>query len=171
MAGREVTAPKGTLTGQEVTAQGSDTTGVMIGGKLFTAVRVVNVPTLKHDTGQVVAFQILQPLKLKENETTEDVVVDGKTVKATKKNRLHVARVLELTTRQEFEYVCNAITAGDLIDSYPPDDTGKPGYVGKWFAIQKGSAVQGKRYKEVKIIEIQPDDAVTIDGATGEVQG
>ena len=163
--------PAGTIKGAEVTAQGSDTTGVMIGGQLFRAKRVVNVPTLKHESGQVVAFKILQPLSLKENETSEDVVVDGKTVKATKKNSLHVARVLELTTKQEFEYVCNAITAGDLIDAYPADAEGVPGYVGRWFAIQKGAVVQGKRYKEVKIIEIEPDEGETIDNETGEVTG
>lgn len=126
--------------------------GVMIGGVAYDVVQLVNVPTLKHESGETVCFRIEMPIYSSENTVTEDVNIPGEGKRTIERvNIVKVARVTELSSGQLMEYVCNAITADNLETAYPNDT-----YVGKSFAVQKLGTVAGKRYKEVKIIEIQP---------------
>ncbi len=124
------------LTSQEVALAEKAASGVMVGGMKFKVKELVNVPTLKHDSETTVAFTVLAPIF--ENKGEND-------------NMVSVVRVKELSSGQTFEYVCNAITQDSLRSAYPND-----GYVGKSFAIKKLGTVQGKRYKDVQIVEIEP---------------
>ena len=136
---------------KSVIVAGSTTESVTVGGVTFAVKRAVNVPTLKHETGDVVLIRIDQPLERKENEIEKDVTIGGVKQKATETNILHIARVTEYTSQAQFEYVCNAMTADNIQSAYPDAS-----YVGKWFAIRKGGTVAGKRYKDVQIVEIEP---------------
>lgn len=124
--------------------------GVMIGGQKFEVKRLVNVPTLKHETGETVAFIILMPIVAGMNEVTEEVTVDGVKMMATRQVPINVVRVQSLYDQKEYEYVLNAIAADSLSSTYPEDS-----YVGKPFAIYKGQVVAGKRYKEVEVLELE----------------
>lgn len=125
--------------------------GVVIGGQTYGMVKQVNLPTLKHDTNETVAIRIDMPIREEVNYIKELVTVNGEKQEITKENVINVVRVTELNSMQPFEYVCNAMTADNLRSAYP-----EHGYVGKSFAIQKLGVVAGKRYKETKIIEIEP---------------
>ena len=144
-------ANNSTLESKTVAVREEDTKGVMIGGAKYAVVRAVNVPTLKQETNETVAVKIVQPLETKVNYTDEEAVIDGVKRTVKKETIITIARVLELNSGQEFEYVCNAMTADNLRSTYPNDD-----YVGRCFGIQKLGVVAGKRYKETKIWELQP---------------
>lgn len=124
---------------------------VEIRGQRFQPVRRVNVPTLKHDSGEVVAFRIDQPIRQEKSMRRVEVTVNGVKQQGEEEVTINIARVTEASSKQEFEYVCNAMTADNLRGAYPDD-----GYVGKWFAVQKLGVVAGKRYKETNVIEIEP---------------
>jgi hypothetical protein len=125
--------------------------GVMIGGIKYEVAALVNVPTLKHESGQTLAFKVLQPIYDTENEITEEVEVEGRKVMATRRNTISVVRVEQLSDGKTYEYVCNAITADSFRTAYP-----EAGYIGRVFAVHKGNTVAGKRYKEVQILELKP---------------
>lgn len=139
------------LTGKDVAISKQAAAAVMINGAKFNVKRLVNVPTLKHESGETVCFRIDQPLYESESIQEQEVIVDGVKRMVTKINTVTVARVMELSSGQPHEYVCNAITADNLRSAYPDDS-----YVGKYFAVRKGNVVAGKRYKEVDIVEIEP---------------
>lgn len=122
-----------------LTVKRGENNAVMIGGVLFEMVKRVNVPTLKHESGDTIVIRAELPIRT-EIQTGEN---EGK--------EINILRVTELTTGTEFEYVCNAITADVLEGAYPDK-----AYVGKSFAITKLGTVAGKRYKEVDVVEIQP---------------
>lgn len=124
--------------------------GVMIGGQKFEVVGLVNVPTLKHESGATVAFEILMRIVAGTNDVERPVVIDGVKTVVTEQVPINVVRVRSLNDGLEYEYVLNAIAADCLINGYPEN-----GYVGKFFAIRKGDVVPGKRYKEVEVIEIK----------------
>jgi len=125
--------------------------GIMIGGQVFETVKAVNLPTLKHDTGQSIAVRFDAQMRIVINKITEKLKVDGVEREVEREVSMHVVRVTELSTQQPFEYVCNAMTAANIEGAYPNND-----YVGRSFAIQKLGVVAGKRYKEVRVVEIQP---------------
>lgn len=125
--------------GREVTIPEKTGTRVLIGGEAYRIVKLVNVPTLKHESGETVCIRIDD--KIRRTTNTQD----GKEVE------LSVVRVTLLSSMQPFEYVCNAMTADNLHAAYPEDS-----YVGKCFAIQKRGVVAGKRYKETHVVEIEP---------------
>lgn len=133
--------------------------GVTIGDKTFGVVNQVNVPTLKHDTDEIVTIRIEARIVAEKKIEMAKVKVDGVLKEVEQEKTIHVVRVTELSSGKPFNYVCNAMTVGNLNTSYPDD-----GYVGKSFAIHKLGRVQGKMYKEVSILEIAP-----IDPETGEV--
>ncbi len=147
------------LTSKAVTVARDAAKTVMVGGQAFEVVKQVNVPTLKQDTGETVAFRIDQPIREETNYITEEVTVNGVKQNATRENIINIARVTEANSMQEFEYVCNAMTADNLRNTYPDH-----GYVGKWFAILKLGVVAGKRYKETRVVELQPA-AKVVDNA------
>jgi hypothetical protein len=131
------------LTSKEVTVSSKGPSAVMIGGTAFNVKRLVTVPTLQQETGETVAIEFLSPIETKpNNETINGVVVE---------KFINVARVRELSSGQEFAYVLNAITEGNIREAYPHE-----GYVGKCFAIKKLGVVAGKRYKDVQVVEIDP---------------
>ena len=115
---------------------GSQVKAVTVGGVEYEIVQAVNLPTLKHDSGVTVGMRIDAAMIADTNE-------EGKT--------LFVMRVTELSTMQQFNYVLNSITVGNLNSAYPEHT-----YVGRMFAIHKGGTVAGKRYKDVRIVEISP---------------
>ena len=121
----------------------------MVAGTAYKAVEQVTVPVLKHDSGETVAFEIVQPILAEDNFETEIDKKTGEVLSQTFKGKINVGRVRELSSGQLFQYVFNAISASELRNAYPND-----GYVGKSFAIKKLDLVAGKRYKEVQIVEI-----------------
>jgi hypothetical protein len=138
------------LESRAVTIDRKGASGVMIAGVKYELERRVNVPTLKHDTGETVAFTIILPLETKKNTITEQAKVNGVMQDVERETEITVARIIEISSGQEMEYVCNAITADNLLAAYPEHT-----YVGKTFGIKKLGVVAGKRYKDVEIIEIK----------------
>lgn len=132
-------------------AEQSQVQAVDVGGVSYEVVQAVNVPTLKHETGQTIAIKIDGPILVKTNHVEKKVTIDGEIKTVTEAVELSVVRVIELQTGGLFTYPLNAISAANLIDAYPDN-----GYIGKSFAIRKGGVVAGKRYKDVQIVEITP---------------
>ena len=125
---------------------------VMIGGQKFAVKQQVNVPVLKHESGQTVAVRIELPIRHETSRREEEVTLaDGEVVKGIKETDISVVRVTELGSNQLFNLVLNAISASEFDRAYPDN-----GYVGKCFAINKLGVVAGKRYKDVQIVEIEP---------------
>lgn len=139
------------LTTRDVARYDGGATAVNIGGNRYNVTRRVNVPTLKHDSGAVVAFRIDAPIREEHSLRKVKVKIGGVDQEAEEEVRINVVRVTEAKSGQEFEYVCNAMTADNLRGTYPDHS-----YVGKWFAIQKLGVVAGKRYKETNVLEIEP---------------
>jgi hypothetical protein len=128
---------------------------VDIGGVKFVIAKRVNVPILKHETGETVAVRIDAPIM--EEPTQREVSVrmpDGTTQKMMQESTINVVRVTELYSNEPFQLVLNTMSAGDLRNTYPDHD-----YVGRLFAIQKGDLVPGKQYKQVNVVEIEPEHA------------
>ena len=126
---------------------------VLAGDTHFKVKQQVNVPVLKHESGNTVVVRIEQPIR-KEISRKEDEVTtsDGEVIKGIKETDISVVRVTELTSGLLFNLVLNAITASELDRAYPDNS-----YVGKSFAIRKLGVVAGKRYKDVQIVEIEPE--------------
>jgi hypothetical protein len=145
--------PAGTLATSPVLSSGTQeaVTAVMVGGIEYEVIQAVNLPTLKHETGQVVAVRIDGPIQVKTNTETKAAKVNGVDTVVTENKELSVVRLTELSSGQQFTYPMNAIAAANLIDGYPDD-----GYIGLCFAIKKGAVVAGKRYKDIQIVEIKP---------------
>lgn len=139
------------LTSKEVSISEKAASKVMIGGASYKIVKRVNLPTLKHESGETVCIRIDDPIRIETNTQRETVKVDGKDTEIVREVELSVVRVTELSSMQPFEYVCNAMTADNIHSAYPNDE-----YVGRSFAIQKLGTVAGKRYKETNVVEIEP---------------
>lgn len=139
------------LESKAVVVRDAGAQAVMVEGQKFEIVRRVNVPTLKQETGETVTFQIIQPLEDKTNYENKEVTIDGVKKMVTEEKHITIARVIPIGSNDEFEYVCNAMTADNLRSTYPGND-----YVGKFFAVQKRGVVAGKRYKDIEIVEIRP---------------
>lgn len=139
------------LTSKEVTISQQAASGVVIGGTAYKVLKRVNLPTLKHESGETVCVRIDDPIRLEKNIVKETVKVNGTDTDIEREVYLNVVRVTELSSGQPFEYVCNAMTADNLRGAYPEN-----GYVGHSFAIQKLGTVAGKRYKETNVLEIGP---------------
>ena len=123
---------------------------VMVNGMAIRVKKQVTLPTLKHDSGQTVLVRITDPFVSEKSVEKKIVKVAGVDTEIEEEKTLHIARVTELTTGENFTYVLNAITHDNIASAYPGDE-----YVGKCFAIQKLGTVQGKRYKDVKVVEIE----------------
>ena len=139
------------LTTKAIVSQERQVKGVTIGGQQYDVVKRVNLPTLKHESGEIIAFRIDAPIREEKSTKQTEVTINGEKVKGTEETSINVVRVTEASSMREFEYVCNAMTADNLRSAYPSHD-----YVGKWFAVSKLGQVAGKRYKETHVIEIAP---------------
>lgn len=126
---------------------------VMVGDQNYEVVQQVNVPTLKHETGQVLAIRIEQPIRHELSQRDIEVLnsATGELVKGKQETNIAVVRITELGSGQLFNLVLNAISASEFERAYPEN-----AYVGKSFAIKKLGVVAGKRYKDVQIVEIAP---------------
>lgn len=133
---------------------------VMIDGKAHEVVKLVNLPTLKHESGKVVAFRVDAPIRIETSKREEEVTMDGVKKTVTIETPINVVRVTEWGSKQPFEYVCNAMTADNLRSAYPDHE-----YVGRIFAVQKLGLVAGKRYKETNIIELAAEGTAQINGS------
>lgn len=127
---------------------------LVLGGRKFTVVKQVTLPILKQKSGEIVAFKIEQEMSI---ETSKEKKRDGT---EGEEKQLGVLTVTELTTGNRFTYVCNAILRDRLVKGYPRDKDGVPGYVGKCFAVKKLETLEGKRYKDVNVLEIADDGEV-----------
>lgn len=134
---------------------------IVVGDTEFDIVQQVNVPVLKHGSGETVLVRIEQPIRHElSSREIEVAVASGEMVKGKQDTQIAVTRVTELNSGQLFNLVLNAITASELERTYNTENENKvPAYVGKCFAIRKLGTVQGKRYKDVQIIEIKPKAA------------
>lgn len=138
----------------QVTGDRKGPTAVMIGDQQFRVKQQVNVPVLKHESGVTVAVRLELPIRHELSEREIEVLnkATGELVKGTQESQIAVVRVTELTSGQLFNLVLNAISASEFDRAYPDN-----GYVGKSFAIRKLGVVAGKRYKDVQIVEIEPE--------------
>lgn len=127
---------------------------VRIGDTVFQAVQQVNVPVLSQEDGETVVFRIDKPIREEVNYREVPGVVDGVKTMITQENIINVVRVLEAYSRSPFDYVCNAMTAGNIKATYPEHS-----YVGRWFAVTKNGLVPGKNYKHTSVMEIEPVEA------------
>lgn len=135
-------------------------TSVLIGDQKFKVKQQVNVPVLKHESGVTVAVRMEQPIRHELSQREIEVLnsATGEMVKGKQETQISVARVTELGSNQLFNLVLNAITASEFERAYPEN-----GYVGKSFAIRKLGVVAGKRYKDVQIVEIEPELAAAAE--------
>lgn len=128
---------------------------VMVNGIAYRIARRVNLPILKHEDGETIAVRIDMPIN--EEATTRDITVrnpeTGQPMAVTQEGVINVVRVTEIYCGEPFNLVLSVMAAGDLRDAYPEHS-----YVGRTFAIQKVGLVQGKRYKQVNVVEIEPMD-------------
>jgi|SRR5579872_3233273 len=129
-------------------------TSVTIAGKTYDMVKRVNLPTLKHEENSVVAFTILDPIRQEVSLRRTMARVDGEMREVEEEVTINVVRVKEVTSGEDHEYVCNAMTADNLRSAYQGHT-----YVGRTFAVQKLGLVPGKRYKATNVIEIEPNAA------------
>lgn len=125
--------------------------GVMIAGVKYEVAALVNVPTLSQADGTTVAFRMDAPIFITLNDKEIDAIVEGVKTKIVQQVPINVARVTQLADGKPYEYVCNAMTADNLRNTYP-DHT----YVGRCFAVTKHGLVPGKQYKSTSVIEIRP---------------
>jgi hypothetical protein len=152
MASKQEVATTNNAEVKEVASYEASINDVTVAGVKVKVMEQVNVPTLKHDTGEVVMIRFDLPIKQSVQYQDKEVIIDGVKRMSKVENIINVARVTEFTSKQAFEYVCNAITADTLDSAYPNNS-----YVGQWFAIKKLGVVAGKRYKEVQIVRVEPE--------------
>ncbi len=138
----------------------SGPTGVLVGDTEFEVVQQVNVPILKHNSGETVCVRIEQPIRHEISSREMEVInASGEAVKGKQETSISVVRVTELGSGQLFNLVLNAISASEFERTYNTENENKvPAYVGKCFAIKKLGVVAGKRYKDVQIVEIRPKE-------------
>jgi hypothetical protein len=110
-------------------------------GRKVTVVKQVTVPVLKHKEGETVMITVL------------DVMYIGKELKAsadgTKSKPATLVKVTDIKTNRPGLYIVPAIVADTWSTEYAGD-----AYVGKSFAIEKLPARDGKRYKDINMLEI-----------------
>lgn len=126
------------------------TPAIMVNGMAIRVKKQVTLPTLKHDSGQTVLVRITDPFTSEASVEKKTVKINGVDTEVEEEKTIHIARVTELQSGENFTYVLNAITHDNIVGAYSDDS-----YVGKCFAIQKLGVVQGKRYKDVKVVEIE----------------
>lgn len=98
------------------------------------------------------------PLLKKEDNTPIYVVITGAIFKGkdmpaaegkAQMEPAHIARVIDLSTGEVMETICNSVMKSSLEEEYPNE-----GYINKAFKIVQVK-VEGKRYKNYSIAEIE----------------
>lgn len=125
---------------------------ISIGGVDITDIKVirkVTYPTLSHTRdGQSIAFKVESAYaESKKDIAQPDGTKNGK--------RAIIVIVTDLTDGIEKQYVVPSILQ-NIWDTDFEGDT----YVGKSFAVQKLAKRDGKRYRDLNIVEIDGDDFV-----------
>lgn len=111
-------------------------------GKTFTVKRKVTVPTLTQKGDEVIAFKVNGPMY----QGKEIPGKDGKPAMAA----ATLVPVLDLNTDIEKVYVVPAVLKSQWEQEYPDNS-----YVGKSFMCQKMPVEQGKRHRNMNIVEIE----------------
>lgn len=111
-------------------------------GVVVTMVKQVTLPLLKHGDGETVVFTALETM------------FTGKQLKAKNPGeplpkRATIVKVLDAKTGQTMQYIVPAVLEDTWKTDYPDNS-----YVGKAFAIQKLPKVEGKRHKDLIIVEV-----------------
>jgi hypothetical protein len=108
----------------------------------FRVARRVVVPTLKLASGVAVFVKFLDTIQTKDKQEKNDKgEVETKTI--------DIARVVNLETGEETEFVVGTVLKSDLDEAYPSG-----GYKEKCFRVMKKD-VAGKRYKSYELDEIE----------------
>lgn len=115
---------------------------VLSDGTVLKVARRVTLPQLKQKDGQIVVIRFLEPYY----KAKQILDKDGN---PTKDEPPHVARVFDLESGHEYQYIVAAVVQSAFKDDYPND-----GYVGKTFAIQMIGKAEGKRHKDYSVIEL-----------------
>ena len=103
-------------------------------------VKQVTLPILKKADNETVYIAVLGP------------IFQGKQVSGKDAEKMEPAQLMNccnLETGEECQIICNAVLKSTLEENYPDE-----GYVGKAFSIMQYK-VEGKRYKNYKIAEIE----------------
>jgi hypothetical protein len=120
-----------------------------IGGATYRVAKRVTVPTLKHPPGTQVAFTILGPIIVKSKKGRDAEVVDPSTGEITTAT-IKIARVRELTSQVEQEYVVSAILYTRLTEGYP-----EHGYIDRTFAVYKGEKNGARGPCPIELLELE----------------
>lgn len=120
------------------------------------AVRLVTLPTWKWEDGQTKYFRIESAIREgraidKKAAKEADVKVSGKEQKMAP---ARIMQVTDLQTGTRCEMVVGEVLESNLVENYKDDS-----YVSKCFQVTR-SKVEGKRYKNYSLIEIDPAGAV-----------
>ena len=102
---------------------------IMVNGLAIRVKKQVTLPTLKHESQTTVLVRFTDPFVSETSTETKEVKVDGVMRQVEEEKTIHIARVTELQSGENFTYVLNAITHDNIVGAYPND-----GYVGKCFA-------------------------------------
>lgn len=115
---------------------------VMVGGKAYKVKKKITLPLLKQVAGQSVAIQFESPIYVGKDIKTKEG--------AAKEKPADLANIINLETGEEMVYIVSAVVKGNLDDLYPAE-----AIVGKCFAILKGTKVEGKRYNDYTVVELE----------------
>lgn len=139
-----------------VTIQGETGGDIAIAGLNFRVAKKVTVPVLKNE--QPVAFTVQGPMYMGKQLSAKD----GKAPMAP----ATLIKVFDLVTKTDKVYVVPAVLKSVWIDDYDgfdPDpkspnhgrqDIANNEYVGKHFAVRKLEKPEGKRHRELQVVEI-----------------
>jgi hypothetical protein len=125
--------------------------GLSFGGVSFTKAKAITLPTMKQKSGEEVFFRIDAPIAYEE-KTEEQLAKENKKYDPENPETIPVLTVTCLRTEEQFKYVGNAIFVRELERQYP-----EQGYVGRFFGVKKLEAREGKRYKDLQVIELIPE--------------
>ena len=109
-------------------------------GVTATVVRKITLPLLKQEDGETVCFTVQGPM------------FTGKKLKTQKEGEqpATIVNVINAENHMEMQYLVPAVLKDSWETDYP-DNT----YVGKSFACQKLPKREGKRHKDMNIVEVE----------------
>lgn len=134
---------------------------VNVGGFTFKVAEQVTLPVLKQKSGETVFIRIEKPIAY-EHKTAEQLTAEGKAPGSKDDRPVPVLTVTDLKSGDKFKYIGNAIFVSELERQYPQPvdretgELGAWGYVGKFFGVHKLEAREGKRYKDLQVVELIP---------------
>lgn len=158
--------------GQALTPQSGSIT---VGGRTFRGVKQAVVPTLRQPGEAAVVFTVMERMRI------------GKPMPPDKNGqqmpRATVMRVTSLENGRLYDYIVPAILIGVFVSEYDGGKLNEDGtilthkephelkgyndytigthtYVGKSFVVAKGKKPDGKRYREIEAIEIDPSEVI-----------